>query len=400
MPHSHSFPRDDRQRRRTGERYNDIEERGAFGDDDNDEVFGDYVNINDSVRFAQHLQNLPNGAVLSRVYTLPNGQRVREYDLRSKSPSLHNQSRQYTPDAESQVDEENFSRTRRGRQRGGVRISHQSEVLHLPVGRNSSRHRREESSEHSSHLRLSTPSPGPLGYSPSRSTRDMGQRSSGRNYRRRNSSPHVQRPRHMSREADDFDTLGSIGASVGRLLRSPSHSNGRSARGRGRRSPDPGPFERRYQGRYSYYQSPFNGFSPRSSPHSSPRSLSPVRNRYHSSHQYSTVVDSRDYLLLDDDHQPTSLPTSRPASSTNIESLPSKRITEDDKGEDGKASCPICIEETRVGTMVANMPCSHWFHFQCIKAWLEVKGTCPLCRTAYGTDEGQARIDRSHRRGD
>ena len=99
------------------------------------------------------------------------------------------------------------------------------------------------------------------------------------------------------------------------------------------------------------------------------------------------VFDLGDYLADDDEiSEFVHPPSTQPASSSAINSLPTKQITEADKGEDGKASCSICMEEVPVGTTVTNMPCGHWFHFECIKAWLEENGTCPLCRTAYGTD--------------
>jgi len=47
-------------------------------------------------------------------------------------------------------------------------------------------------------------------------------------------------------------------------------------------------------------------------------------------------------------------------------------------------SCPICFEdyngdpaEIFIGLIKS---CGHYFHFDCIWPWLEVKGTCPLCR--------------------
>lgn len=386
MPHSHPLSRGNRPRWRTGERYNDTEERGAFGD--GDDVFGDYVNINDSVHFVQHLQNLPEGAVLRLEYLLPNGQRVREYDLLSRPPSLRNYSRQYTADCEREVDEDSVNRTRGRRERGRVGFHHGPEALPLPLGRNSRRQRREYSHERSSDLHSRKPSPGLLEYSPRRRTRRVEQRLGRQHYGREDSCPHVQRPRHRSREADNFDILGSIDASVSRLLRSHSPSNGRNARGH--RFPDPGLFERHYEGRYSRYQSLFDGLPPRSPP----RSPSPARNRYRGIH-HPAVLDSSDYLLSDEYELPALAPLRRPASDTAIESLPSKQIMANDKGEDGKASCPICMEEAMVGTTVANMPCSHWFHFDCIKAWLAQNGTCPLCRTPYGTGSRQARSERS-----
>ncbi|KAK5121696.1 hypothetical protein LTR85_004868 [Meristemomyces frigidus] len=119
------------------------------------------------------------------------------------------------------------------------------------------------------------------------------------------------------------------------------------------------------------------------------RSPSPSNHRRHQS-----PIDVDDYLSDDDI---PGIPTSpRAASSAAISSLPTKRITESDKGDDDKANCPICMEEVTVGSMVSTMPCGHWFHFDCIKPWLEQNGTCPNCRVAYGMEDRHSRSGDGH----
>lgn len=103
---------------------------------------------------------------------------------------------------------------------------------------------------------------------------------------------------------------------------------------------------------------------------------------------------SREYFP---DNEYPHIPASpRGASTDAINSLPTKQVTDSDKGDDGKASCTICIEEVATGTTVSTMPCGHWFHFECIKRWLEQNGTCPNCRMAYGTESRSSRSDRCH----
>ncbi|XXQ35407.1 RING-type E3 ubiquitin transferase [Plasmodiophora brassicae] len=41
--------------------------------------------------------------------------------------------------------------------------------------------------------------------------------------------------------------------------------------------------------------------------------------------------------------------------------------------------CIICREEMRSGKV---LPCSHLFHFNCLRTWLERSSTCPICRAA------------------
>jgi len=70
-----------------------------------------------------------------------------------------------------------------------------------------------------------------------------------------------------------------------------------------------------------------------------------------------------------------------PASQSAIHSLP--RITIGKEQEDsttGKAECSICMDAVEAGTEVAELPCKHWFHFECISAWLGEHDTCPQCR--------------------
>lgn len=69
-----------------------------------------------------------------------------------------------------------------------------------------------------------------------------------------------------------------------------------------------------------------------------------------------------------------------PATSTAIRSLPKKKINREMLGTDGKAECSICMETVELGTEVTVLPCTHWFHFNCIEMWLSQHNTCPHCR--------------------
>lgn len=70
-----------------------------------------------------------------------------------------------------------------------------------------------------------------------------------------------------------------------------------------------------------------------------------------------------------------------PASEAAIQSLPKKVVSKSDADEkSGKAECSICMDEVELGTSVTTLPCGHWFHFECVKAWLSEHDTCPQCR--------------------
>ncbi|EMC96423.1 hypothetical protein BAUCODRAFT_474318 [Baudoinia panamericana UAMH 10762] len=99
--------------------------------------------------------------------------------------------------------------------------------------------------------------------------------------------------------------------------------------------------------------------------------------------QFGDAVFSQEALdrivtQLMEQHQSGNAPG--PASEAAIKSLPKRDIVEKDLGESGKAECTICMDEVNIGETVTVLPCSHWFHGDCIKAWLSEHDTCPHCR--------------------
>ena len=49
-------------------------------------------------------------------------------------------------------------------------------------------------------------------------------------------------------------------------------------------------------------------------------------------------------------------------------------------------TCIICREEM-VGSMIKRLPCGHFFHFKCLKSWLERQQVCPTCRKSVLEDK-------------
>lgn len=43
--------------------------------------------------------------------------------------------------------------------------------------------------------------------------------------------------------------------------------------------------------------------------------------------------------------------------------------------------CPICCSELS-GEQTLQLPCSHVFHSECVRVWLNMQHTCPVCRVA------------------
>ena len=78
-----------------------------------------------------------------------------------------------------------------------------------------------------------------------------------------------------------------------------------------------------------------------------------------------------------------------PASQSAIERLEKKKADDNMLGPEGKAECTICIEELHKGDEVTVLPCSHWFHGECVVLWLIEHNTCPICRAPIEERNGQ-----------
>lgn len=81
--------------------------------------------------------------------------------------------------------------------------------------------------------------------------------------------------------------------------------------------------------------------------------------------------------LIDQNARGTAPP---PAAPSAIQSLPKKKVDQDMLGSEGKAECSICMDPVELGTEVTELPCKHWFHYNCIEMWLSQHNTCPHCR--------------------
>jgi len=53
------------------------------------------------------------------------------------------------------------------------------------------------------------------------------------------------------------------------------------------------------------------------------------------------------------------------------------------QASDGKMehpTCPICMDELKIGKKAIFMPCGHTFDPDCLLPWLKDHNTCPVCR--------------------
>ncbi|KTW30234.1 hypothetical protein T552_00712 [Pneumocystis carinii B80] len=71
-----------------------------------------------------------------------------------------------------------------------------------------------------------------------------------------------------------------------------------------------------------------------------------------------------------------------PASEEVINALPRMVVEE---GED-LHDCVICKEVYEPKEIYITLPCKHYFHDNCIIAWLKINNTCAICRTTVGTN--------------
>ncbi|KFK27843.1 hypothetical protein AALP_AA8G437200 [Arabis alpina] len=77
-----------------------------------------------------------------------------------------------------------------------------------------------------------------------------------------------------------------------------------------------------------------------------------------------------------------------PASKSFIKNLKMSPLTKEDITEnDDPMCCAVCKEEMNVGKVVAELPCRHKYHSECIVPWLGIRNTCPVCRFELPSEE-------------
>ncbi|GAA5813109.1 hypothetical protein MFLAVUS_006578 [Mucor flavus] len=67
-----------------------------------------------------------------------------------------------------------------------------------------------------------------------------------------------------------------------------------------------------------------------------------------------------------------------PAPEQVIEALPKRALTDEEKSTE--TDCAVCKDQFESHEIVIELPCEHIFHDECIKPWLKLNSTCPVCR--------------------
>ncbi|KAL8699262.1 MAG: hypothetical protein Q9201_006106 [Fulgogasparrea decipioides] len=109
-------------------------------------------------------------------------------------------------------------------------------------------------------------------------------------------------------------------------------------------------------------------------------------NAAHGDFVYSQEALDRIISQFMDAHNGSSAPG--PASAAAISALPKKAVTKEMLGSDGKAECSVCMDNVELGDEVTVLPCQHWFHGECVGAWLKEHDTCPHCRQGIMPKDG------------
>ncbi|XP_037040169.1 E3 ubiquitin-protein ligase Iruka [Bradysia coprophila] len=84
-----------------------------------------------------------------------------------------------------------------------------------------------------------------------------------------------------------------------------------------------------------------------------------------------------------------------PLTKDKIAEIPKVAVTEEQANS--KLQCSICWEDFQITETVRRLPCVHIYHENCIVPWLELHGTCPVCRkTLNDNPEEQSQADISN----
>ncbi|KAI7883052.1 hypothetical protein K492DRAFT_159934 [Lichtheimia hyalospora FSU 10163] len=67
-----------------------------------------------------------------------------------------------------------------------------------------------------------------------------------------------------------------------------------------------------------------------------------------------------------------------PTPANVIDTLPVRQLSEKEIAD--QVDCAVCKDEYTQNDHVMELECTHFFHPDCIKPWLKINGTCPVCR--------------------
>lgn len=77
---------------------------------------------------------------------------------------------------------------------------------------------------------------------------------------------------------------------------------------------------------------------------------------------------------------------SPPAAKSVLENLPLVVVSDEDL-KAGSLACAVCKDDILLTEKVTRLPCSHYYHCDCVVPWLNIRNTCPVCRHELPTDD-------------
>ncbi|XP_046635129.1 E3 ubiquitin-protein ligase RNF115-like [Daphnia pulicaria] len=77
-----------------------------------------------------------------------------------------------------------------------------------------------------------------------------------------------------------------------------------------------------------------------------------------------------------------------PMAKDKISQIPTVAI--DQQQVEQNLQCSVCWEDFKLAEPVRKLVCEHYYHTQCIVPWLQLHGTCPICRKALNDDSVDA----------
>ncbi|KAK0639193.1 hypothetical protein B0T16DRAFT_422601 [Cercophora newfieldiana] len=80
-----------------------------------------------------------------------------------------------------------------------------------------------------------------------------------------------------------------------------------------------------------------------------------------------------------------------PASQAAIDKLEVREIDDKMLGGETKTRCVICVDEMGAGEKASVLPCSHFFHGECVTPWLKQHNTCPVCRRSVEAEQAKVK---------
>ncbi|KAL5231728.1 hypothetical protein ABZP36_030504 [Zizania latifolia] len=72
-----------------------------------------------------------------------------------------------------------------------------------------------------------------------------------------------------------------------------------------------------------------------------------------------------------------------PASAASIAALPTVEVSEP------ATACAICKDDLPLAAPARRLPCGHLYHSDCIVQWLEMRNSCPVCRSCLPSTDTQ-----------